>query len=182
MPYSAHLGNKIQPFDTYSITRLPRWRGCARGLGQWIRGLCDGRRRPIVSAMRRQYMRYVINEETQRLSDRTGSNASRVLMERILGELDAADQPIILFANPPASSDISMCALRRRLTASGARLGKFTKQTFSGELVSKGMFFPFALILPTSAVRSDPKICILEKSQSTGKLERLASPCRPSIF
>src|SRR5215472_2167511 len=80
--------------------------------GGWVAGyevfaiVVDDR---IVSTVGRQAMRYVINGEAQNgcqagavAAHREHRNRGLVrrLMERVLAELDAPDQPVILFANP----------------------------------------------------------------------------------
>jgi predicted N-acetyltransferase YhbS len=82
--------------------------------GGWIDGyevfamVVDGQ---MVSTVGRQTMRYVINGEVRKgyqigavatHCDHRNRGLARVLMERVLDELDAPDQPVILFANSSA--------------------------------------------------------------------------------
>ena len=94
----------------------------------------------IVSTVGRTTMRYVINGEARNgyqlgavatQPDHRNRGLARLLMEKVLSELDAPDQPVILFANPSVldlypgsgsgssrkltSSDIAICIRRARL-------------------------------------------------------------------
>ena len=94
----------------------------------------------IVSTVGRTTMRYVINGDARNgyqlgavatHPDHRNRGLVRLLMEKVLSELDAPDQPVILFANPACStfipgsgsgglrkltsSDIAICIRRARL-------------------------------------------------------------------
>jgi GNAT superfamily N-acetyltransferase len=94
----------------------------------------------VVSTVGRQSMRYMINGRARNgyqigavatHADHRNRGLARLLMNKVLGELDAPDQPVILFANSSvldfihgsafagsrkvASSGISMCIPRARL-------------------------------------------------------------------
>jgi predicted N-acetyltransferase YhbS len=80
--------------------------------GRWVDGydilavVVDGR---IVSTVGRTFMRYVINGAARdgyqlgavaTQADQRNRGLARRLMNKVLGELDAPDQPVVLFANP----------------------------------------------------------------------------------
>jgi predicted N-acetyltransferase YhbS len=94
--------------------------------GGWVAGyevfaiVVDDR---IVSTVGRQAMRYVINGKARNgyqigavatRREHRNRGLARLLMERVLAELDAPDQPVILFANPSVLDFYPRFGFRRR--------------------------------------------------------------------
>jgi predicted N-acetyltransferase YhbS len=94
-------------------------------LGGWVDGydvfamVVDNQ---IVSTVGRQSMRYVINGETRNgyqigavatHANHRNHGLARLLMKKVLSQLDAPDQPVILFANPSVLNFYPQFGFRR---------------------------------------------------------------------